>query len=351
MPLTLTAVPWQEARESLSFNLSGPLSMTVCVLFFSAIALTPAQMKWVAVSILAPVFGIAVAAAYNLQQALEDPEFGFAGGSSNAVSSGGFGPNQVSAALGLGMVAILIYILLKPPRIVTAIMLAMFLFLARQCLITLSRGGMYMAAGAVVAAAAFLVQDPALRRRFLVGTVVVGAVLYFLVIPRLETMTGGVLVSRFENTSGTGRELLIKGDLEQLDAEPDRRRGTRDGRRQPSQVLLRSHGAYRVHAPLRRARDLRRSRAGGDRRDRSSRHPPSDDSKEGRAISAALLAYAALFMAVDATRLVAPGFTVGLASTLLLSRRRKAASRSRPDSRTDGASTSAAWTEPMAARR
>lgn len=349
VPLTLTAVPWQEARESLSFNLSGPLSMSVCVLFFSAIALTAAQMRWVAVSLLAPVFGIAVAAAYNLQQALEDPEFGFAGGSSNAVSSGGFGPNQVSAALGLGMVAILIYILLKPPRVVTAIMLAMVLFLARQCLITLSRGGMYMAAGAVVAAGAFLVQDPALRRRFLIGTVVIGAVMYFLVVPRLETMTGGVLVSRFENTSGTGRELLIKGDLESWMQSPIVGVGPGMGGANRLKYfyvptahteytrLFAEHGIFGGLAlVVTVAIGLRAIRR--------------QTSKEGRAISAALLTYAALFMAVDATRLVAPGFTVGLASTLLLSRRRRAATR-RSGSREDGAATAASWTEPMAARR
>ncbi len=303
-------------------------------------------MRWIAVSLLSPIFGIAVVAAQNLQEALEDPGFGFVGGSSNAVSSGGFGPNQVSAALGLGMVAILVYLILRPTlKVVTAAMLAMMLFLARQCLVTLSRGGMYMAAGATLAAAAFLVQDPALRRRFLVGAVVTGAVLYFVVIPRLEVMTSGFLGSRFQDTGGTGRELLIKGDFDSFSESPIVGLGPGMGGANRLKYfyvptahteytrLLAEHGFFGALAlVVIVAIGLRAIRR--------------QVSREGRAISAALLVYAALFMAVDATRLAAPSFAVGLASTVLLPRlRRTRVQRSDPTS-----PASPVWPPPVTAR-
>ena len=100
------------------------------MLFFSSIQLSPAQLRWVAISLLAPIISIATVAAYSLQAALADPEFDFYGGSSNAAASGGFGPNQVSAILGLGIVAIGVYLVAgKPKRIVTAAMLVLTLFL------------------------------------------------------------------------------------------------------------------------------------------------------------------------------------------------------------------------------
>ena len=152
---------------------------------------------------------------------MQDPEFEFGGGASNSATSGGFGPNQVSAILGLGLVAIVVYLIVgRAKRVVTGTMLLLTLFLARQCLITLSRGGVYMALGAVAAASFYLLRDRAYRGKLLAAGAVVGAILVFVVIPRLEAITGGVLVSRFENTSGTGRELLIKADLESWAENP-----------------------------------------------------------------------------------------------------------------------------------
>lgn len=320
--LTLSAAPWDEAKAMLSFNLSGPIAMALSVLFFSSIQLSPSQLRWVAVSLLAPIVSIATVAAYSLQAALADPEFDFYGGSSNAAASGGFGPNQVSAILGLGLVAIGVYLVAgKNKRIVTGAMFVLTLFLARQCLITLSRGGVYMACGAAAAASFYLFRDKTYRKKLLVGGAVLGAALAFVVIPRLQAITGGVLVSRFENTSGTGRELLIKGDMDSWSQNPVLGVGPGMGGANRLKYfdvptahteytrLVAEHGILGfVSLILMAAMAVRAVRI--------------QRTAQGKAFSAACLAYGLLFMAVDAMRFAAPAFAFGFASTMVVWARR-----------------------------
>ena len=321
--LTVSSAPWDDAKGMLSFNLSGPIALGFSMLFFSSIRLSPAQMRWLATSLLAPIVGIAAIAAYSLQTALQDPEFDFYGGSSNATTSGGFGPNQVSAILGLGLVAIVVYLILgRAKRVVTGTMLLLMLFLARQCLITMSRGGIYMALGAVAAASFYLLQERAYRRKLLAAGAVIGVILVFVVIPRLEAITGGVLVSRFENTSGTGRELLIKGDLESWSQNPLLGVGPGMGGANRLKYftvsaahteytrLLAEHGLLGLVCLV-----LLGAMAVRNVRDQKTR--------QGKAVSAALVAYALLFMTVDAMRFGAPAFAFGLSGvTFVFARRR-----------------------------
>ena len=77
-----------------------------------------------------------------------------------------------------------------------------------------------MACGSIAAASFYLFRDRAYRGKLLAAGVVVGAHPGPGRDPRLQAITGGVLVSRFENTSGTGRELLIKGDMDSWSESP-----------------------------------------------------------------------------------------------------------------------------------
>jgi hypothetical protein len=316
--LTLSsALPSEEMREQLSFNLAGPLALAVAVLFFSSVRFNPAQFRWIAICLLAPTVSIATVAAKSLEQALADPEFEFYGGSSNAATSGGFGPNQVSAILGLGMVAIFLYLIAgKPKRFTTLTMLVVFLFLTRQCLITLSRGGMYMALGSIGAASVFLVRDPVYRKRLAAGIVVVGAIVALVVIPRLQEITGGVLLSRYENTGGTGREDLMRGDLESWASSPLFGVGPGMGgaNRLKFYTVATAHTEYTRMLAEHGVLGLVSLLLMGLIALRALRDPKSD---RARAITAAFLAYALLFMIVDATRLAAPSFAFGLACTTI----------------------------------
>ena len=67
--------------------------------------------------------------------------------SSNFATSGGFGPNQVSTALGMGfVVAVLLLVSVKElPAVVRATLLIITLWLFIQTILTFSRGGITVA--------------------------------------------------------------------------------------------------------------------------------------------------------------------------------------------------------------
>src|SRR5678816_1878220 len=91
--LTLFALNLDLARQVISFNLSGPLCLTLCVLVFSNVRLDDSDLRTTMLALIAPVIGIATIAYYSTATAV-DLEFV---GESNSVTSGGFGPNQVSS--------------------------------------------------------------------------------------------------------------------------------------------------------------------------------------------------------------------------------------------------------------
>lgn len=316
----------------LSFNLSGPITLGVCVLFFSSVRFSPAQMRWVTVSLLAPIFAIAAFAAFNLQTALKDADVDFGGGASNATASGGFGANQVSAVLGLGIVAVVVYLILgNLSWISVGVQMALLLFLTRQTLVTLSRGGAYMALGAVGAGAIYLIRDRRVRKWLLIGAGGVGAILILILIPRLDALTGGVFRSRFENTGGTGRELLIKGDFDSFSQSPILGVGPGLGgvNRLKYFYVATAHTEYTRMVAEHGLLGLIALAALAAMAIRSIQ---SQSTWRAKAIAAAWLAYAVLFMLVDATRLAAPAFAFGLSSVPLVGGRRRAQSRLRTDS-------------------
>lgn len=317
--LTISSLSWADARNEISFNLSGPLALTLCALFFSSVRLTPKQLQWVYACILAPAAGIAAIAAQGLQAA---GEIKFSGNSNFAVR-----PNQVSAILGLGMLAAILYLIVGAANIVVASsMVGLFLFLLTQCALTFSRGGIWMAAGGILAAAFYLLRDSRYRWRALAGAVVVLAISMAVILPRLEALTGGAIRTRFTNINPTGRELLVSADLTTwsenlvLGAGPGMGAANRFKVSYATSAhteytrLVAEHGLLGLMAlVLLILMAIRSLRANASRR--------------GKALAAAMLAYFLLHLAVDATRLAAPSFAFGLSAVAIVVQRRRTAAR------------------------
>ena len=97
--LTIMGLDATEARDQLSFNLSGPLALALCAAFFHSLRFSKRELRWIYASLIGPIVSIAWIGAVMLDKAQLD-EFA---NDSNAIGSGGFGPNQVSAVLGLGI--------------------------------------------------------------------------------------------------------------------------------------------------------------------------------------------------------------------------------------------------------
>ena len=87
-----TAEGFADARNELSFNLSGPLALTVSAWFFARLSIRRTDMYWLWFALLGPIVGVAFLALFGIATA---ENFKVAGSSaSNAMAAGGYGPNR-----------------------------------------------------------------------------------------------------------------------------------------------------------------------------------------------------------------------------------------------------------------
>jgi len=210
VPATITWFGWgTQAREAISFNLSGPLLLAVSVVFFSQIKLDIVQLKQVAWMITYPiisVFTLAFFSTITAQQINFTTE-------SNFTTSGGFGPNQVSAILSLGVVMMfLIFIFEKNNsiRVISFVLLGLFLV---QSILTFSRGGLYNAVIGIFFAVLHVLRNRRSRIRFIFLFVILILFLFFYLYPRLEDFTSGLLTQRFTDTDLTNRFEIALGEI------------------------------------------------------------------------------------------------------------------------------------------
>lgn len=308
--LTLTAVDFDRGRQLLSFNLSGPLSLTLCVLFFSNARLNTDDIRRVFLALIGPVLGIAALSYFSITGASSDIEFGNA---SNFVTSGGFGPNQVSAMLGLGLLfALLLLFERKLPWGLRAPLLALAVLFGVQSALTFSRGGLALAFAGASIAMVYLVRD----RRTRITLLVVASLLFVvgreIVVPRLEEFTKGKLVDRYTSVDPSGRGNLANDDLEIFADNPlmgvgpgmatklREERGHIGAAHTEFTRLLSEHGVLGGLAIimllllcLRTVLDAR--------------------TLTTRAFVGAMVVWFLLFLAIHAMRIVAPSFVFGLA--------------------------------------
>lgn len=313
--ITFGIHPWPLTRDRLSFNMSGPICLFVSCWFFSYIQLTEIQVKKLLLYIAVPLLSVAVA---TLFFTATNPDVQFTN-ESNALTSGGFGPNQVSAMLGLGVLIAASALLLFKNNARTGIMLGVLaLFFAAQSVLTFSRGGIYASVGALAAVAVFQARDfGQFLRRFL-PLLAVAAIFLFLVFPGLNDFTGGKLEERFESSDTTNRLTMMELELQVFFENPVVGAGVGgaiDQRYQMSQHfssshteltrLVSEHGLFGVLAIFflvaATIANLRRQ-----------------TTRIGKALVAGMIIWSGLFMMNAGMRLAAPAFIWGLSFALVV---------------------------------
>lgn len=313
--LTVLALDLDEARQQISFNLSGPLCLTLCVVFFSNLRLTTAQLRNTFLVSIASIVTIAVIAYLSTVTAI-DLEFN---GQSNSVTSGGFGPNQVSAMLGLACMFCLLLVLDRAmPWRFRATLLGIAILFATQAALTFSRGGIALAFAGLFVASLYLVRG---RRSKLVLVGLAGVLFLvgkFVVVPKLDDFTEGKLTARYTYAKTSHRTTLAGYDLEIFEDHPllgvgpgvaSSLRGDlgRFGAAHTEFTrMLAEHGFLGLISlvllfaliikTIRRARTL-----------------------EARALVSAMSIWFLLFLLVNAMRLAAPALVFGLASAIAFS--------------------------------
>jgi O-antigen ligase len=310
-----------DARLLISGNMSGPLALMMSAWFFSRVTLSTSQLRTLFLALIGPTIGVATIAASST---ITTSDIAF-GNESNFVTSGGFGPNQVSAALGLGALLALLCVLTdKRKWTFRVLMLGVTLWLATQSALTFSRGGLYTAAGAAVLGILYLSRDARARIKIVLVAAVLFVVVSYVVLPRLDAFTGGALSARFENTDSTGRNTIAQADLQIWAQNPVFGIGPGESKMEHAQYyrriathteytrLLAEHGLLGLAAGL-LLLIMAAQRFGYIGRMRDVR---------AKAMIAPMAVFALLYMVDKAMRLVAPSFTFGLCFITLRQRRR-----------------------------
>jgi hypothetical protein len=208
-------------RKAVIFNLSGPFCLGIAALYCVDRKLTYTQLKYICWAILMPIVAMGV----YLYFYTPDTRAVLKGTGSNFATSGGFGPNQVATALGLGMFLVVVQLVtMSKNKLLLLINLGILSLLSYRAIVTFSRGGVITA---ILVSAAFLFlymrgARAQTRSRLTVIVMVIVAVGAFTWILS-SSRTDGLIDKRYANQDGAGREnedvstgraLLINSELQ-----------------------------------------------------------------------------------------------------------------------------------------
>jgi O-antigen ligase len=209
IPLTITGGNLEDARQAISFNLSGPLCLAVCVIFFYQVRLSWEDRENLIWYLVVPIMGIATLC---LRGIITAEELNFVN-ESNFATSGGFGPNQISAILGLGALMLFLLTLQVRKNSKRWIPLGLGLGLLAISVLTFSRGGLYNVGAALLVTGVLSLGNPRVRAIFLPVTIVAILVGGYVIFPQLNKFTGNALEERFTDTDTTGRTEILLAEI------------------------------------------------------------------------------------------------------------------------------------------
>jgi O-antigen ligase len=194
------------SREIISFALTGPIALASFVAFTSQVRIEGWLYRRVLWIVLISAVGPLTIAVSSLQEALAANAVSF-NSESNFITSGGFGPVQVSSMLSLGIMAAIFLIIYETNPTARVIASVLAVVMAVQTLLTFSRGGSFSVGIAMAALAVFSARDRRVRNSVLAVAAIALALAYFVVFPWLEDFTQGAFEQRFSDTTTTRTEL------------------------------------------------------------------------------------------------------------------------------------------------
>ncbi len=214
-------------RKNILFNISGPLS-----LFFTAMFCYKRQTNLNTYLKLLDVIVLPIIAMVSyLYFYTPDLQEVVTGADANFAATGGYGPNQVSTILGLGMFALVVRLFIPYKNIyLRLLMYALLAFFSYRALVTLSRGGVFTA---LIMSAVFIVSyfnftKEYIKAKQLFRLILIGLAAIAVWIVSL-TQTNNMLYNKYTNRNAkgvkqedfsTGRVDLIEGELELFTKNP-----------------------------------------------------------------------------------------------------------------------------------
>lgn len=195
-------------RTNIAFVLSGPICLGVAALFCYDKRITSKQLNTLLLFVVLPIITHTVYI-FFYNPTVRDV---LSGTGSNRASSGGWGANQISTVLGLGMFIIAVRLFTKSPNIGMKILnVCIFSAISFRAIVTFSRGGVITAI-ATIAAFLFIyyMKVNRKRRNELIGIVTLFVISMISVWVISSRQTDGFIDLRYANKDHLGRE---KGDI------------------------------------------------------------------------------------------------------------------------------------------
>lgn len=193
-----------EFRKIIAFNLSGPVCTGVCALYCIDRKVTFEELRQIMYWFLMPIISMLAYITFFKV----DISATFLNTTSNFAASGGYGPNQVSVLLGVGMFILFYRYLFYSEHLWLKILnLSLLAFTIYRGLITFSRGGVLtsLIASLVSMGILILYGKKNVRASLIKSVAVVGVSLFF-VWGYSNLVSNGLLTKRYNNQDAVGRE-------------------------------------------------------------------------------------------------------------------------------------------------
>lgn len=196
-----------EIRKAITFNISGPICLGLCALYCYRRPIVYSQLQNIVI-----LFGLPIIATL-VYLVLYNPSVRdvITGTQSSFATSGGFGPNQVSTILGLGMFVFFCQLVfMSKSKIIIVLNGFLFVVASYRAIVTFSRGGVFTGFAMVILVliAAYFFSNSSGKRKLkwitiLSGVLVLGVWSYSVM------QTSGLINKRYANQDAAGR---VKSD-------------------------------------------------------------------------------------------------------------------------------------------
>jgi len=219
--IAFSDIPYPEPiRKNITFNLSGPVLLGLSAIYFYGRKISISVLLRALFYLTLPIISI-VSLLYFRTPSLK--EIVFASGA-NFETSGGYGPNQVSTILGVGLFALVAHILLKK-KFSTIIFIDILLltYIFYRNLLTFSRGGLVTAILAILFFGVLIIYSRKDHALSFVKYIGIGVLFILSIGIYTSGVTGGMLENRYANKNSAGEEKadITTGRLTILNTELD----------------------------------------------------------------------------------------------------------------------------------
>ena len=195
-------------RKAIAFNLSGPVCLAISAIYTYQRKVSKKEIEFLITTMILPIITMAT---YMYLYTPSNKDI-FTGTDSNFATSGGFGPNQVSTILGLGMFLIFIKLVLytkgRKYQFLNIILLA---YISYRGILTFSRGGVYTGIIMIILSLFSMYLISNLKGKLKINIIMIVSIfagIFIFIFSSIQT--GGMINKRYAGEDALGREKASK---------------------------------------------------------------------------------------------------------------------------------------------